>query len=110
LSKSERYNPEAVPIIDLVNQVFQKHGLSRGTEHRLVFESWNRIVPPIYTERCKAVSFRNGKLIVAVQSAPLLEELRGFRDAEFVSLLNQDLSVRGEAAHVVVRTIEFRRS
>lgn len=99
-----------MPIIDLVNQAFQKHGLSRGTEHRLVFESWARIVPPIYNERCQAVSFRNGRLIVAVQSAPLLEELCGFRIAEFVSLLNQDLSVRGEAAHVIVRAIEFRRS
>ena len=110
MNQPKRYNPEAVPIIDLVNQVFQKHGLSRGTEHRLVFESWQRIAPPIYHERCKALSFRSGRLIVAVQSAPLLEELCVFRSSEFVSLLNQDLSVRGEAAHVVVRSIEFRRS
>lgn len=106
----ERFNPDAVPIGDLVNQVFQKYGLSRGTEHRMVFESWDRIVPPEYVGRAKAVSFRNGKLIVAVESSPLLEELRGYRVGEFVTLLNQDILVRGEATHVVVRGIEFRRN
>ncbi|MHC4379664.1 MAG: DciA family protein [Planctomycetota bacterium] len=105
-----RHNQEAVSIGDLVNQVFQKYGLSRGAEYRLVFESWDRIAPPEYLGRAKAVSFRNGKLIVAVESSPLLEELRGYRAGEFVALLNQDLSVRGEVTHLVVRGIEFRRN
>ena len=110
MKQESRYRPEAVPIGDFVNRVFQKYGLSRGSEYRLVFESWDRIVPPEYVGRARAVSFRNGKLIVAVESSPLLEELRGYRMGEFVSLLNQDISIRGEAAYLVVRGIEFRRN
>jgi len=67
-------------------------------------------VPPEFIGRARAVSFRNGKLIVAVESSPLLEELRGYRAGEFIALLNQDISIRGEATHLVVRGIEFRRN
>lgn len=108
MSPRPKNTREALPIADLLNRVFQKHGLSRGTEYRLVFEAWERVVPEYYRPRSRAVSFRNGRLLVVVESAPLLEELRCFRAAEFVKLLNQDLSLRGEAAHVVVREIEFR--
>ncbi|MDA0667339.1 MAG: DUF721 domain-containing protein [Planctomycetota bacterium] len=110
MKKPSRHNHDAVPIVDIVNQVFQQYGLSRSSEYRLVFESWDRIVPPVFVGRARAVSFRNGKLIVAVESSPLLEELRGYRIGEFIALLNQDISVRGEATHLVVRGIEFRRN
>lgn len=107
MRRQERFNPEPLPLGDLVNQAFQRHGWSRTTEHRLVFEAWDRIVPPHYLGRCRAVSFRAGRLIVVVESSPLLEELRGFRQEEFISLLNQDL-VRTGQAQAIVRRLEFR--
>ncbi len=105
-----RTNAEAVPIGDLVNQVFQKFGLSRGAEYQVVFESWDCIVPPEFIGRARAVSFRNGKLIVAVESSPLLEELKGYRMSEFIQLLNQHIQLSGNATHLIVRGIEFRRN
>ena len=108
MQRRERYNPAPLPLGDLVNQAFQKHGWSRTTEHRMVFASWDRIVPPHYLGRCRAVSYRAGRLIVVVDSSPLLEELRGFRLEEFLSLLNQDLQRNGQTQTMVTR-LEFRR-
>jgi hypothetical protein len=105
-----RYRPRAEPISDLVNRVVQGMGLSRATEHRRVFEAWDAIVPPEFQGRCHAASFRSGKLIVAVESSPLLEELRCYRASEFIQLLNERLVSTADAAHVVVRNIEFRRN
>ena len=105
-----RYRPQAEPISDLVNRVVQGMGLSRGTEHRRVFEAWERIVPPEFVARCHAAAFRGGRLVVAVESSPLLEELRCYRASEFVQLLNEQLASTADAAHVVVRSIEFRRN
>lgn len=109
-SPDERYRHEAEPISDLVNRVVQRIGVSRGTEHKRVFESWDRIVPPEFVGRCHAVAYRGGRLVVAVESSPLLEELRCYRASEFVALLNQQLTSSADAAHVVVRNIEFRRN
>lgn len=108
MRQDKRYNPAPLPLADLVNQAFQKHGWSRQSEHRLVFASWERIIPQHYLGRCRAVSFRAGRLIVVVDSSPLLEELRGFRQEEFLSLLNQDLA-RGGQAQAMVNRLEFRR-
>ncbi len=106
----KRFRHEAEPISDLVNRVVQRMGLSRGTEHKRVFESWEKIVPPEFIGRCHAVAFRSGRLVVAVESSPLLEELRCYRASEFVALVNQQLASSADAAHVVVRELEFRRS
>ena len=105
-----RRNSEAIPISDLISRVMQRRGLSRGSEHRMVFDAWNRVVPEAIAARARPVSFRAGRLIVAVASAPLMEELRCFRAGEFLRLLNQNLSQEARAAHVVVRRVEFRRS
>ena len=106
----KRYRHDAEPIADLVNRVVQKIGLSRGTEHKRVFGAWEAIVPPEFHGRCHAVASRGGRLVVAVESSPLLEELRCYRASEFVALLNQQLASGGDAAHVIVREIEFRRN
>lgn len=108
--RPRRYRPQAEPISDLVNRVVQGMGLSRATEHRRVFDAWEAIVPPEFLGRCHAVAFRGGKLVVAVESSPLLEELRCYRASEFVQLLNERIAGGGDAAHVVVRSIEFRRN
>lgn len=107
---ARRYRPQAEPISDLVNRVVQGMGLSRATEHRRVFEAWQAIVPPEFLGRCHAAAFRAGKLVVTVESSPLLEELRCYRASEFVQLINERLAGGGDTAHVVVRSIEFRRN
>jgi predicted nucleic acid-binding Zn ribbon protein len=103
-----RTNPEAVPVSEIVSRLLQKKGWSRGWEHRAVFEAWEAVVPQTIGSRSRAVSFRNGKLIVVVESAPLLQELRGFRQAEFLSLLNSRLVTTENST--LVRQLEFRRA
>ena len=103
-----RRNRRAVPISDLMSAFLHKRGLSRGQEHRAVFSAWERVVPRAVGERSRAVSFRNGILIVVVPSAPLLEDLRCFRAGEFLELLNGELARAGEC--VTVRKMDFRRA
>ena len=86
----------------------QQRGWSRGAEHRAVFETWLQVVPETIGRRARPVSFRGGRLILVVESAPLLQELRCFRQSEMLTLLNQKLSANGH--QVLVEQLEFRRS
>ncbi len=78
--------------------------------HRAVFEAWDSVAPENISGRCRAVSFRNGRLIVKVNSAPLLEELRCFRTGEFLSLINEELGRDETGVVPVIRKVEFRLS
>ncbi len=86
----------------------QKRGWSRGAEHRAVFDAWLQVVPATIGKRARPVSFRSGKLILVIESAPLLDELRCFRQSEMLALINRKLSAAGH--HVLVQRLEFRRS
>ncbi len=101
-------NVDAIPISEIVSRVMQKHGWSRMSEHRAVFDAWNQVVPVTIGKRTRPVSFRGGRLIVVVESAPLMQELYCFRQSEFLTLLNQYLANHSDNA--VVERIEFRRS
>lgn len=107
-SGPRRHNAHAVRAGDVLSRLMQKKGWSRGGEHREVFTAWSEVVPQTINQRTRAVSFRNGRLIVVVESAPLMQELQCFRQAEFLSLLNTRLVARGQ--QVIVRQLEFRRS
>ena len=103
-----RRNWDAVPASELVGKVMQEFGLSRGREHRAVFRARENIVPGPVAKHARTASFRGGKLVVTVTSAPLLEELRCFRGGEFLGLLNEELAKEPEGGLVFVRRIEFR--
>ena len=91
----------------------QQRGWNRPAEHRQVFAAWDRVVPDGIGRRTRPISFRNGRLLVLVESAPLYEELRCFRAGELLRLLNHDLAGHessGEGLGVSVRQIEFKRN
>ena len=94
-SPEPRHNAHAVRAGDILARLMQRKGWSRGGEHREVFAAWNEVVPTTIAKRSRAVSFRQGKLIVVVESAPLMQELRCFRQDEMLSLLNTQLVERG---------------
>jgi predicted nucleic acid-binding Zn ribbon protein len=94
---------------EVLSRLMHQRGLGRNAEHTAVFAAWGRIVPDTIAQRTRPVSFRAGRLIVAVSSAPLLEELRLFRASEFLQLLNRELSA-SDGPHALVRTVEFRRA
>lgn len=98
------------PLGDLVNRAFHRNGWSRAASHAHVFEAWNRILPAALSERCRAVSFRAGKLTLAVDSSPLLEDLSSFRSAELLRILNETLRLEGRLPLTEVRALAFRRA
>jgi len=98
------------PLGDLVNRAFHRHGWSRADSHLHVFEAWQSILPAEMRERCRAVSFRAGKLTVAVDSSPLLEDLSSFRAPELLRVLNQSLRLSGRLPLTEVRALDFRRA
>lgn len=102
-----RKNPDAVPIRELLGRVIQKVGVSRSAEYRQVFKAWEQVVPESIAIRTRPVSYRNGKLLVVVDSAPLFEEMSCFRQDEFLSLLNGWLNQQNVIT--TVRNLEFRR-
>jgi len=103
-----RRNWDAVPASELVGKVMQEFGLSRGREYLAVFRAWENIVPGPVAKHARTASFRGGKLVVIVTSAPLLEELRCFRGGEFLGLLNEELAKEPEGGLALVHRIEFR--
>lgn len=106
--RARRTDP--LPLGDLVARAFHRQGWSRSTAHEHVFACWERALPPEWRARCRAVSFRGGKLTVAVDSSPLLEDLRVFRGHELLRLLNETLRLSGKLPVVEVRALDFRRS
>lgn len=99
-----------VPLADAVNLAFHRHGWTRASAHTTVFETWETILPEEWRARCRPVSYRAGRLIVAVDSSPLLEELRMFRGAALLRVLNDAIRASGRLPIVEVRTLDFRRS
>jgi hypothetical protein len=101
---------QPVPLADLVSRAVHRHGWSRATDHLHVFECWERVLPEEWRARCRAVSYRAGRLIVAVDSSPLLEDLRLFRAPQMLRVLNEALRLSGRLPIVEVRALDFRRS
>lgn len=104
---ANRHNARPVPLADLLGRWSQGRGLSRSGEFRAVASAWERVVPEAIAARARPFSFRGGRLVVAVASAPLLSELQCFRASEFLPLLNRALA--GSGSGVTVRQVEFRR-
>ncbi len=85
----------------------QRRGLSRSGEFAAVCRAWEKAVPPEVQSRTRPLSFRNGVLSVQVTSAPLLEELRCFRQGEVLQRLNHDLA-RNRGTSLQVRELDLR--
>jgi len=103
-----RKNSNAVHASEILSRLMQRQGWSRATEHRAVFAAWQEVVPKTIAARTRAVSFRGGRLLVIVESAPLMQELQCFRQDQFLALMNHHLVARGDS--IVVRRLEFKRS
>jgi hypothetical protein len=106
----ERFKKEPVALGDLMRQASQRLGLGRNQEHNLVFQAWENIFPEKYRTRMHPTRFYSGCLSVAVSSAPLLEEMRCYRQSDFLALLNDELSRLNHQSTVVVRKLDFRRN
>lgn len=60
------------------------------------------VLPASQREHCQVVSFRNGKLLIEVDSSPLFAELSGFRREQMRLSINQLLN-KPKVAQLVFR-------
>lgn len=91
-----------------MSSFMHRHGFVRHAEYKAVFRAWDQVVPLPIRERARPVSFRGGRLIVQVDSAPLLNELTHFRASEFLLLLNKFLGAQVHQPMTLVEKVEFR--
>ncbi len=65
-------------------------------------EALERVLGPEQAEHCKVRGFRNGKLVVEVDSSPLYAELCGFRRDEIRDRMNE-LLTKKKVAQITFR-------
>ena len=63
----------------------------QGKKRRRFQTALDRVLPETQRDHCQIVSFRAGKLVIEVDSAPLYAELSGFRREELRLAMNQHL-------------------
>lgn len=72
---------------DLVRGIVRDIGRSRSRAD--VSAALDEVLPPVQRSLCQVVSFRAGRLLVQVESAPLCAELSGFRREQIRVRLNE---------------------
>jgi hypothetical protein len=72
---------------DLLRQIVRETGQRRS---RSAFASaLDEVLAPMQREHCQVLGFRDGKLVLEVDSAPLFAELTGFRREEIRRRINE---------------------
>ncbi|GDY01771.1 hypothetical protein LBMAG49_11000 [Planctomycetota bacterium] len=79
--------PDPLPAGDLLRQIMKQANRERGKG--AYSEALDRILPESQRPHCEVLGFRNGKLTLEVQSAPLFAELTGFRREELRRRINE---------------------
>lgn len=87
---------------DAMRAFLSQSGLDRRLRDWPVFEAWNAVVGEALARRARPVRYRAGELLVEVESAAHLQELRGFTGEEFRRIANQRLE-REEIRRVVFK-------
>lgn len=75
---------------DLFRQLVRSTG--RQMARSEFVDALDSVLPAVQREHCQVVSFKNGKLLVEVDSSPLFAEFSGFRREELRLALNQILT------------------
>jgi hypothetical protein len=83
---------EPKPAAEFVRAILRETGTSR--ERGAYAGALDAILPEAQRAHCQVVGCRGGRLVVEVDSAPLLAELRGFRRDELRLRINQLLPDR----------------
>ncbi|MBI5434816.1 MAG: DUF721 domain-containing protein [Planctomycetes bacterium] len=99
---SKHKHPGPLQIGEVLDRYFKRHGLDEKLRGAAVIRTWDRTVGPL-AARARAVRFRDGELIVEVDSAPHLAELTSFTGENYRRAINQQL---GREA---VKRVTFQR-
>lgn len=92
---------DAEPVGDIISRFLQQSGLVRRSRSAEIERRLVEALGPA-AEHVRLDAIRDDVVTLAVDSAPLLAELRNFRKAELLAALSDD------AAGLLVRDIKFR--
>jgi predicted nucleic acid-binding Zn ribbon protein len=76
---------------EALGQFLRATGLERRMGEQRVLSAWSAVVGPERALRARAVRCRNGELLVEVDSAALLQELKNFTGEGLRRAVNQRL-------------------
>ena len=85
-----------------LQQFLRESGLDRRLRHWPIFEAWTEAVGRDLARRAVPVSFADGELVVEVESAAHLHELKNFTGDHYREQANVRLG-RVEIAQIVFR-------
>ena len=78
---------EPRPVGDFLKDLLRQTG--RSASRRAYEEALDKLLSPQIREHCQIVGWRNNRLVVEVDSAPLFSELSGFRREELRTAINE---------------------
>lgn len=84
-----------------INRLLEVYKLDRGVDEAAVVASWEELMGAPIARRTQNIFFRNGKLVVHLDSSTLRHELNMGKE-KLITLLNE------KAGKEVVRDIEIR--
>jgi hypothetical protein len=78
---------EPQPIGDFLKGILRQTG--RSSSRRAYDEALDKLLPQQHRDHCQIVGWRNNRLVVEVDSAPLFAELSGFRRESLRLAINE---------------------
>jgi predicted nucleic acid-binding Zn ribbon protein len=89
------------PLKELVNQMLRAYGLGPKLDEMSLVKSWEKVVGSMIAKHTADIFFKEGKLYIELDSAPLRQEL-SYAKSKLVEKLNE------EAEKKMVTEIIFR--
>ncbi|MEW6074153.1 MAG: DUF721 domain-containing protein [Planctomycetota bacterium] len=83
--------PGPRPIQHALREFLRQTGLGARPQSGRVFAAWTEVVGPVLAARAVPVRFRDGELVVEVESAVHLQELKNFTGERFRQRANAEL-------------------
>lgn len=81
----------AQPLSKLMRSVLRDSGLAEGLRRARIHAAWKQALGPDLARRTTIVRFRNGELVVEVDSAAHLHELKNFTGDGYRRIANDNL-------------------
>ncbi len=100
-SALKKRHSNEVTLKEAINRLLEVYKLDRGVDEAAVIASWEELMGGPIARRTRNIFFRNGKLIIQLDSSTLRHELNLGRE-KLMTLLNE------KAGKEVVREIEIR--
>ena len=79
------------PIDELIRSFLREQGLGASGNHARVFNAWRDVLEPGLRQHAEPVRFRAGELVIEVDSAAHLQEMKNFTGESYRKRANERL-------------------